>query len=115
MPIQRRCFASLIAVCLGMFGDLLTVAAEERVASEAVKAATLPRATPESQGIPSRAIRKFVEAADKQIESMHSFMLVRHGHVVAEGWWAPESADKPHIQIPRSGGCPRTFTSFLKF
>ncbi|HIG26452.1 MAG TPA: hypothetical protein EYQ50_01125 [Verrucomicrobiales bacterium] len=28
---------------------------------------------------------------------MHSFMLVRHGHVVAEAWWAPESADKPHI------------------
>ena len=28
---------------------------------------------------------------------MHSFMLVRHGHVIAEAWWAPESADKPHI------------------
>ena len=28
---------------------------------------------------------------------MHSFMLVRHGKVVAEGWWAPEAADKPHI------------------
>lgn len=28
---------------------------------------------------------------------MHSFMLVRHGHVVAEGWWRPESADKPHV------------------
>ncbi len=28
---------------------------------------------------------------------MHSFMLVRHGHVVAEAWWAPESAEKPHI------------------
>jgi CubicO group peptidase (beta-lactamase class C family) len=28
---------------------------------------------------------------------MHSFMLVRHGHVVAEGWWQPESADKPRV------------------
>ncbi len=28
---------------------------------------------------------------------MHSFMLVRHGKVVAEGWWKPESADKPHV------------------
>ena len=28
---------------------------------------------------------------------MHSFMLVRHGHVIAEGWWKPESADKPHV------------------
>jgi CubicO group peptidase (beta-lactamase class C family) len=24
-------------------------------------------------------------------------MLVRHGNVVAEAWWEPESADKPHI------------------
>ena len=24
-------------------------------------------------------------------------MVVRHGHVVAEGWWAPYSADRPHL------------------
>lgn len=28
---------------------------------------------------------------------MHSFMLVRHGKVVAEAWWQPESPEKPHI------------------
>lgn len=28
---------------------------------------------------------------------MHSFILVRHGHVIAEGWWKPEAADKPHV------------------
>ena len=58
---------------------------------------SLPRSTPESQGIASTAIHAFVEAADKDIDTMHSFMLVRHGKVVAECWWAPESADKPHI------------------
>lgn len=57
----------------------------------------LPRSTPESQGVSSRAVREFVEAADQQVNSMHSFMLIRHGHVVAEGWWTPEAADKPHI------------------
>jgi CubicO group peptidase (beta-lactamase class C family) len=57
----------------------------------------LPRSTPESQGVSSAGIRAFVEAADKQVNSMHSFMLVRHGQVVAEAWWAPESADKPHV------------------
>lgn len=59
--------------------------------------ATLPRSTPESQGVSSAQLRKFVEAADENVNSMHSFMLVRHGHVVAEAWWAPESAQKPHI------------------
>src|SRR5262245_32117496 len=43
----------------------------------------LPRATPESQGISSRAVREYIEAADQKIIAMHSFMLVRHGKVIA--------------------------------
>ena len=27
---------------------------------------------------------------------MHSFMLVRHGQVVAEGWWTPYDAQTRH-------------------
>ena len=56
----------------------------------------LPRSTPEAQGISSRSVREFVEAADK-INTLHSFMIVRHGHVIAEGWWKPEAADRPHV------------------
>jgi CubicO group peptidase (beta-lactamase class C family) len=55
------------------------------------------RSSPESQGISSGKIREFVEAANSNVNTMHSFMLVRHGHVVAEGWWSPESAEQPHI------------------
>jgi len=55
----------------------------------------LPRSTPEEQGIPSSAILAFVQAADK-IDTLHSFMIVRHGRVISEGWWKPEAADKPH-------------------
>ena len=58
---------------------------------------SLPRSTPEAQGVSSAQIRQFIETADKQVNSMHSFMLVRHGHVVTEAWWAPESALKPHV------------------
>ncbi len=57
----------------------------------------LPRSTPEAQGVSSAEIRDFIEAADREVDSMHSFMLVRHGHVVAEAWWRPESAEKQHI------------------
>src|SRR4051812_26120385 len=56
----------------------------------------LPRSTPEEQGISSVAVREFVEAADK-IDTLHSFMILRHGHVIGEGWWKPEAADKPHV------------------
>jgi CubicO group peptidase (beta-lactamase class C family) len=56
----------------------------------------LPRSTPESQGVSSQTILDYITSADRQINTMHSFMLVRHGHVIAEGWWKPEAADKPH-------------------
>ncbi|PQO47275.1 serine hydrolase domain-containing protein [Blastopirellula marina] len=58
---------------------------------------SLPRSTPEAEGVSSQGIQQFIEAADKEVNSMHSFMLVRHGKVVAEAWWAPEAADKPHV------------------
>jgi CubicO group peptidase (beta-lactamase class C family) len=56
----------------------------------------LPRSTPEAQGISAQAIQDFVSTVDK-IDTLHSFMLVRHGHVIAEGWWKPEAPDKPHV------------------
>ena len=70
-------------------------------------AESLPRSSPESQGISSSAILAFVETADKTIESMNSFMLVRHGQVVAEGWWAPYSAEAPRSLYSLS----KSFTS----
>jgi CubicO group peptidase (beta-lactamase class C family) len=57
---------------------------------------SLPRSTPEAQGISSQAILDFVHAADG-INTLHSFMIVRHGYVIAGGWWKPEAADKPHV------------------
>lgn len=57
----------------------------------------LPRATPESQGVSSASIAKFIQAADEKVNSMHSFMLLRHGKVIAEAWWTPEDANKPHV------------------
>ncbi|SFI87254.1 serine hydrolase domain-containing protein [Planctomicrobium piriforme] len=60
-------------------------------------AADLPRATPESQGVDSAVIQAFVQTEDQQIHTLHSVMILRHGKVVAEGWWQPEAADKQHI------------------
>ncbi|HEY0776875.1 MAG TPA: serine hydrolase, partial [Gemmatirosa sp.] len=67
----------------------------------------LPRSTPERQGVASAAIRTFVQAADSAIDAMHSIMIVRHGQVVAEGWWAPYDAATPHLLFSLS----KSFTS----
>ena len=61
------------------------------LAATVCRSAELPRGTPESQGVASAGVLAFVEAVDP-IDSMNSFMLVRHGHVVAEGWWTPYRA-----------------------
>ncbi len=49
----------------------------------------LPRSTPERQGMSSSAITAFLDGLEAQDLELHSFMLLRHGNVVAEGWWAP--------------------------
>jgi CubicO group peptidase (beta-lactamase class C family) len=70
-------------------------------------ASPLPRGTPESQGFSSVALLDFVNALDQQIEGMHSLMIVRHGKVIAEGWWAPYSPDDNHVLYSLS----KSFTS----
>ena len=70
-------------------------------------AADLPRSTPEAQGVSSAGILAFVEAVDQNVDSLQSFMLVRHGKVIAEGWWAPHRADTKHMQFSLS----KSFTS----
>lgn len=67
----------------------------------------LPRATPESQGVASAQIQKFIEAADQSINTLHSFMLIRHGKVVAECWWQPQTPTTPHVMHSLS----KSFTS----
>jgi CubicO group peptidase (beta-lactamase class C family) len=67
----------------------------------------LPRSSPEAQGISSTALLEFIEAADTNLDSMNSFMLLRHGRVVAEGWWSPYDAESPHSLYSLS----KSFTS----
>src|SRR4051794_14086849 len=57
----------------------------------------LPRSTPEAQGVSTKGVIDFIETADKEIHTYHSIVVVRHGHVIAEAYWKPEAADKPHV------------------
>jgi CubicO group peptidase (beta-lactamase class C family) len=68
---------------------------------------TLDRATPESLGIPSSAILEWVDELGRIAPDFHSLMIVRHGRVAAEGWWAPNGPDLPHLLYSVS----KSFTS----
>jgi CubicO group peptidase (beta-lactamase class C family) len=67
----------------------------------------LQRSTPERQGVACSAILQFVEALESQIHEIHSFMLLRHGKVIAEGWWSPYGHEHPHMVFSLS----KSFTS----
>ena len=95
--IMKAFLVTVFFACLGVVGA-------------SAGSASLPRGTPEEQGISSAAILEFVKAADEQsvtTNAIQSFMLVRHGHVVAEGWWSPYGPDIPHKLFSLS----KSFTS----
>ena len=60
--------------------------------------ADLPRSTPAAEGVDARGVAAFLDAveADPSIDP-HSVVVLRHGRVVASGWWAPYAAERPHL------------------
>jgi hypothetical protein len=67
----------------------------------------LPRSTPEAEEVSSRAIITFLDSAATSMHEFHSFMFLRHGKVVAEGWWSPFRSGLKHTLYSTS----KSFTS----
>lgn len=49
----------------------------------------LERVSPESQGVHSEDILHLIEELEKTGAKLHGIMILRHGKVLAEGWWSP--------------------------
>jgi CubicO group peptidase (beta-lactamase class C family) len=102
---SRRVFIKQIGVsvtALSLLGGL-----DGSAIASPGKNSGLPRSTPEAQGMSSADILKFLEAVEKSGIEFHSVMIVRHGHVVAEGWWSPYAAPLKHTLYSLS----KSFTS----
>ncbi len=67
----------------------------------------LPISTPEAEGVSSAAILQFVDALDQGENEIHSFVIVRHGKIISEGWWNPYGKDLRHTIFSVS----KSFTS----
>jgi CubicO group peptidase (beta-lactamase class C family) len=89
---MKKSLALFIAACLSLAAGF---------------AGAFETATPEAQGVSSRAVLDWVDAVERGVDALHSFVLVRHGKVVAEGWWAPYEQDRPHMLYSLS----KSFTS----
>jgi len=68
---------------------------------------SLPRSTPEAEGVSSEGLLTFLDSAAADRHEFHSIMILRHGKVVAEGWWAPYRPDLRHTLYSTS----KSFTS----
>ena len=76
--------------------------------------ALMEPATPESQGVSSAAIMRFVDEAERSYHGegtrghLHGFVIVRHGKVIAEGSWKPfDTLNETHMLYSHS----KSFTS----
>ena len=67
----------------------------------------LPRSAPEAQGLPSRALTAFLDAAEGDVRHLHGLVVLRRGEVVAEGYWEPYGPAIPHMLFSLS----KSFTS----
>lgn len=71
------------------------------------KTTSLPRSTPEAEGVSSEGIITFLDSAATSRHEFHSFMFLRHGKVIAEGWWDPYRPELRHTLYSTS----KSFTS----
>ncbi|MES2736881.1 MAG: serine hydrolase [Verrucomicrobiota bacterium] len=100
-PTRRTFFKHLSLGGLSLwlsptFGETLAATVEK-----------LPRNAPANKGVSSEAILHFLEAVEKQGFELHSFMMLRHGEVIAEAWWDPYGPDFIHTMYSMS----KSFTS----
>ena len=54
------------------------------------------RVTPEAVGIPSASIETLLDRLEEGWTEPHGLMIMRHGKVCAEGWWAPYASGIRH-------------------
>ncbi|WP_080056365.1 serine hydrolase domain-containing protein [Spirosoma aerolatum] len=105
MNLNRRDFLQQ----LGFGAAGLLIASNLPTASWALptKTGKLPRSLPEAQGVSPSGLLDFLNAIESQKLNVHSVMVLKHGQVVAEGWWAPYAPQFKHTLYSLS----KSFTS----
>jgi CubicO group peptidase (beta-lactamase class C family)/predicted glycoside hydrolase/deacetylase ChbG (UPF0249 family) len=73
---------------------------------------SLPRSTPEAEGVSSEKVIQFLDAASKSNHEFHSIIMLRHGKVIAEGWWNPYRSDLKHTMYSVSKSFTATAVGF---
>ena len=75
----------------------LVFAAASFLRAESAEVAGLPHSSPEAEGVDSAGVLGLITDFEKKVDAVHSLVLVRHGRIVAEGWWSPYARDDVHV------------------
>ncbi len=72
----------------------------------------LPQSTPEAEGVSSAAIITFLDSVAKSNNELHGFVFLRHGKIIASGWWNPYQPDLKHTLYSTSKSFTATAIGF---
>ena len=97
---QFRVLFTLLLACIFVFGCSNSVQDSNESKDR------LPRSTPEEQGVPSETIAKFFKSVEEKGYDVHGLMMIRHGKVITEHWWAPYAPQYQHAMYSAT----KTFT-----
>lgn len=92
MNIRYQAFLLVQVFCL-----LLCISCARSPKTSTVHEDGFFRRAPETVGVRSDAIIRFIEEAEAQQMELHSVMILRHNYVIAEGWWYPYKRNDNHI------------------
>ncbi|MBO0947714.1 serine hydrolase domain-containing protein [Fibrella forsythiae] len=111
MHLNRRHFLQQLGVGALSLGAATTGLANSVPGLESLlspaRTVKLPRSIPTAQGVAPTGLLDFANAIEKANLNVHSIMVVRHGQVVGEGWWAPYAPQLKHTLYSLS----KAFTS----
>jgi CubicO group peptidase (beta-lactamase class C family) len=100
IPITMKTLRSFSLIML--FFCIFTACTKNQLVSN-----ILPQSTPEAEGVSSTAIITFLDSAAKSNSELHGFVFLRHGKIIASGWWNPYQPDLKHTLYSTS----KSFTS----
>jgi len=97
--VSRRQFVHTIAAA-GAGRSLLPAAAftpSIEFGAQRIEEDGLTRGSPSEANVDSRVVLNFIDEVFANDLDLHSFMLYRHGKIVAEGWSWPYENHRPHV------------------
>ena len=100
IPLMRKYILVIIFFC---FSLVYSYAQNKKD----ISSYNLPVSTPEAEGVSSAGILQFLNAVDNGKNELHSFVLLRHGKIISEGWWSPYNKYFKHVMYSVS----KSFTS----